>query len=1006
MNKKTYKKTFVYFFIIKKKFWISFFNLTTYFLYFVLGNSFLYSQNKILSDESSNWRKLESSYVILYFPENYSLLGLKAFHVANQTVAEYSLLFRHNLTHQVIIFLYPSFRDFQSSHIIEFYLPEGVAGYTEPYFERVVLPYNGNEEETFHTLRHELVHSFQFDIVLNLMESNDFPIPSWFTEGMSEYLSIGTEGGMDEFLRDLVISNRLPDLYSLIDSEIDYSYYKIGQSVMYFIDKKWSKDHIILLFKNMLMTKNLQKSFYLTFQMDFFDFNILWKEFVYELYRKDVSFSKDIEGRLTFRYWSLSRFDNPFYFKPSLSSDGRYIAYITFDKIYPVVVIQELKEFVGYSELPPKKKIIISYLRDENFEEWQPLTTRLNLDERFIYIPTRSRSKMAIIKYDYLKEKIESVYYLPFDTFWEPFLSKNQKDKIVFTGSLRGFSDVYLLDLQSKQMEKLTNDFEYEYSPVLSFQEDEVYFVKKEKSIFHVKSINLKTKEIKTLFFLEEEIKSIQSGTINIRGSTKKGIYYIAKKNQKFQLFFYDVEQKKHYKIKEHSRDIQYFDFYQTTKEDSESKLIYTVVEEGIPEIYLIKDSKRKEEAHEIYGYNKTNYFEEITFLQKKEKNFLPQKQTVVFEEPNIKPYEYTFYRNFFPFIAVSGAFDNRGNSNVVFLGFGSMADLQKRHQLDAFITYQSRPVILNGEIQYTHRWNRLEWQTGLYSYSGVFVVLNPLDLSLNNILYNPFQRLLTNINSGIYSGFRYYLHGYSSAGIQLDLGRLEQIYLPRLPEQRPNEDVFKNHLFLRWFYAYDNAKYTIFGPLDGYALVVGYEYPINRNNYYREVYQTFFEFRYYHLFRNFSLFAYRFFVGMLTGKEAKNFPYRIGGYATIRGYDFQKFEGQYAFLMNLEYRFTFLEGASFGFPFRWNLGLIRGSLFLDLGSAFDDYRKFQAFKKGRTYDLKASIGVGLQWLNFLWFLLPVPGAIMKVEWASPYDGVKTLPFSRWQGRFSIGFNF
>lgn len=57
-----------------------------------------------------------------------------------------------------------------------------------------------------------------------------------------------------------------------------------------------------------------------------------------------------------------------------------------------------------------------------------------------------------------------------------------------------------------------------------------------------------------------------------------------------------------------------------------------------------------------------------------------------------------------------------------------------------------------------------------------------------------------------------------------------------------------------------------------------------------------------------------------------------------------------------------------------------------------------------KTKDLKASIGIGLHWNNFLWFIFP--GAIMKLEWASPYDGIKSLPFSKWQGRFSLGFVF
>lgn len=268
----------------------------------------------------------------------------------------------------------------------------------------------------------------------------------------------------------------------------------------------------------------------------------------------------------------------------------------------------------------------------------------------------------------------------------------------------------------------------------------------------------------------------------------------------------------------------------------------------------------------------------------------------------------------------------------------------KKKHQIDAFITYQEKPVILNGEIRYSYKLNKLLFNTGIYSFNGVFAILNPLDFSLNNLIYNPFQRLLSNSVHGFYSTTEYYKNQYNSLGIQLDIGREEQVYLPRLPEERPNEDVFKNHINLRFYYLYDNSKYSILGPLDGYAFLLGYEIPIKSNSFDKEVYQTLMEFRYYNLFRDFSLFAYRFFVGAQSGKDAKNFPYRIGGYSTIRGYDFQKFEGRYSFLMNIEYRFKFIEQMTFGFPFRWNPGLIRGAMFLDMGAAFDDLKMFQAF--------------------------------------------------------------
>jgi hypothetical protein len=976
-------------------------NYLFWFLFFVLNLS-LYSQNKIQSISSTKWNKLESQNIILYYPENYGYLALKSLSLAEKTVFNYSIILNHQLSHQILVFIYPSFRDFQSSNIHPFILPEGVGGYTEPYFERVVIPFTGNEEEFYHTLKHELVHSFQYDILLHFYGERNIKLPLWLIEGMAEYLSVRTNENMHEYLRDLVLSKRLPDIYQLTDRD-GYANYKIGQSIMYFIHQEWSLGHINLLFRNLLLTKDLQKSFILTFNLDFFNFNIKWKNFIYNLYKDNLT-NQEIKNRYTFRYFDLLNNQVPLHYKPVISPNGKYLAYLSYDKIYPSVVIQYVPDYQKEEEQIKMRKVVINYLRDENFEEWQPLSTQLNFDlsGEHIYIPTRNQSRIAIVKYHILKNQIKEIYDLPFDSILNPTLDY-KNERMVFSGAINGFTDIYVLDLKTKRIKKYTNDFSFNYAPVFDLEKNHIFYIQKNKNQYNVIELNQKKRIVYTS---STEILSIKEGYYRINQTWQKGLYILKKINNKSILIFFNYKDKNEYKVIEQSRDILNFDLFlkQLPNEEFSVKIIYSTLEEGLYEIFGIDLSEDKNKLIEFYKINQDILQEKFT-----------QKEICCTSEDNsaintiklldyFSPYKSIFYRNGFPFIALTGAVDSQGNSSLVFLGYGSMADLQKKHQIDAFITYQEKPVILNGEIRYSYKLNKLLFNTGIYSFNGVFAILNPLDFSLNNLIYNPFQRLLSNSVHGFYSTTEYYKNQYNSLGIQLDIGREEQVYLPRLPEERPNEDVFKNHINLRFYYLYDNSKYSILGPLDGYAFLLGYEIPIKSNSFDKEVYQTLMEFRYYNLFRDFSLFAYRFFVGAQSGKDAKNFPYRIGGYSTIRGYDFQKFEGRYSFLMNIEYRFTFIEQMIFGFPFRWNPGLIRGAMFLDMGAAFDDLKMFQAFDGKKTKDLKASIGIGLHWNNFLWFIFP--GAIMKLEWASPYDGIKSLPFSKWQGRFSLGFVF
>ncbi len=975
--------------------------------FFVFSIQYLYTQNKIQSDHSKYWKKLESKELMIYFPQNYGFLALKALAQAKKAIQYYSKILQHQLSHQIIIIIYPNFMDFQSSHILPYMLPEGVAGYTESFLERVVLPFNGNEKEFFYTLTHELVHSFQYDILLNHLKAGNIDLPLWLIEGMPEYLSNGTED-MDEYLRDLVISKRLPDLYTVRDG---YAVYKIGQSVMYFIHRRWSIHHINLLFRNLLLTRDLQLAFKQTFQMDFFEFNIQWKQFIYERYREEYQYLESL-NRITFRYTDILQDRSLFHFKPSISPDGETIAFFSYETLYPVLVIQHLQNpFLTKKEIQTQKTIL-HFLKDEEFEEWQPLTTKINFDSsgKVIYIPTRKKSQLAIVRYNIKNKKIEKVYKLPFDSISEPFLSKSDIQKyIVFSASIRGFSDIFVLDLETEFLTRITHSFEKERSPILNLENQKILFIKENGKKNLVISYDLIQKQFHIIFEINTKIDSIQEGYYKIKNEWKRGIYYAAKLNDKTSLFFYSNNE--HYLVSQNNRDI--FSFDVNPKKENESSVVYTTLEEGAYEIFYLDFTKKLEKFNQFYQNSSNEESKKeyvVNWIQNK--SFLDYQSTCceprskIFIKEDFSNYKPELYRMGFPFIALTGAIDSSGNTSLVFLAYASFADLQNKHSIQGFFTYQEKPVILNGEIQYTYNLNKMQYYTGIYSYNGIFAILNPLDLSLNNIIYNPFQRLLSYSTNGLYGSWRYFFHNYSSFGIHIDVGREEQIFSPKLPEQRQNQDIFKNHLNLRYYYFYNTSKYSIFGPLDGISFLVGYEIPIQTNSYDKVVYQTIVEFRYYELFKDYSLFAYRFFAGAQTGKDSKNFPYRIGGYSTIRGYDFQKFEGKYAFLMNFEYRFTFIEELLFRYPTRWSPGLIRGSFFMDLGSAFDNPKKFQAFdgKQNITKDLKASIGIGIHWINFLWFIFP--SATMKIEWASPYDGKRSLPFSKWQGRFSLGVVF
>ncbi len=359
-----------------------------------------------------------------------------------------------------------------------------------------------------------------------------------------------------------------------------------------------------------------------------------------------------------------------------------------------------------------------------------------------------------------------------------------------------------------------------------------------------------------------------------------------------------------------------------------------------------------------------------------------------------------------YPFILIAGATDSEGKTRLAAVAAAAFADDAGDHRLSALIGYAERPVEWTGDFRYAFLRHRLDFFAGAYRQSGAFPIASLAELNINNLVFNPYFRVLSQDIYGLYAGFEYPLHRFAAVQLSYEQGREERVFRGELPEEREQNDIFTNQQSVALALQFDNSVYSIFGPLDGQSLTLAYQTSIPGPGEWRDARIGVVDFRYYRLFGDLSLFAFRVFGGAVRGRDAADLPFRIGGYNTIRGYEFQEFEGINAFYFNMEFRYTLIEQLVFSAPGRWSPGPIRASFFFDGGSAFDDPDIYQAYtsSSGTTRDLYLSYGVGLHWQNFLWFL--APGAVMKMEWATPYDLKRSLPPKKWRGAFSIGFNF
>ncbi len=131
----------------------------------VAGQYFAFGQNKI-QYRKLEWRVMKGPHVDLYYYPAESELAPPALAYAEASYDTLSIQFGHSVPTRIPLIVYASHTDFEQTDILPFTPPEGLLGATDFLKRRVALPFRGNFAEFRHTMRHEMVHVFQLDMLI------------------------------------------------------------------------------------------------------------------------------------------------------------------------------------------------------------------------------------------------------------------------------------------------------------------------------------------------------------------------------------------------------------------------------------------------------------------------------------------------------------------------------------------------------------------------------------------------------------------------------------------------------------------------------------------------------------------------------------------------------------------------------------------------------------------------------------------------------------------------
>ncbi|CAN5362244.1 MAG: PD40 domain-containing protein [Acidobacteria bacterium] len=438
----------------------------------LLAQTGYFGQNRV-QYQTFQFRVLPTEHFDIYFYPEEEEAARMAARMAERWYARLSKLLNHELRGRQPLILYASSPHFWQTNTIMGAVGEGTGGVTEAFKRRIVLPFAGPLEATDHVLGHELVHAFQYDITGTNISTNTagaLGLPLWFIEGMAEYLSIGPEDPHTSmWMREAARREKLPTIDELNRGR--YFPYRYGHSLWAFIGGRYGDQAVSDLLRASLGGGGYREGFAQVLGLQTDELSKQWHDALFEAYRP-VAQTTQTPAESARALINRERGGGDINVSPELSPDGTKLMFFSERDLFSIDL------FMADARTGEVLRKITDTATDPHYESlqflssagaWDPTSTRFVFpgiargQPILTIVNTGNGRREREIRLDTVDEVL--------NPSWSP-----DGNRIAFSGLVGGFNDLFVYDLQSSQLTRLTADAFSELHPAWSPDGREIAF--------------------------------------------------------------------------------------------------------------------------------------------------------------------------------------------------------------------------------------------------------------------------------------------------------------------------------------------------------------------------------------------------------------------------------------------------------------------------------------------------------------------------------------------------
>lgn len=905
------------------------------------------------------WAQFETEHFEVYLPDELLFLSNRILCFCEETYDHHKTNLGMTNDYQITVVVYNNQVDFQQNNITGG-IDEGTGGFTEFIQGRVVVPYSGNLSYFEHVLSHELTHAVQGLIWgnghINRLTLLGLNIPLWMIEGMAEFNSIGIDAQCEMMVREALLGGTLPtlaelsDLYTLETSQY-YFVYKEGQIFYEYLTETYGQSSISNLNAAIAYYKDIDMILADLFEMDMDELNAHFHEFLLEKYAGSISNTEEVlvgaESLVEESSYNLA----PVY----LSTNT--LLFLT-ERFYTPMI-------VSYDTNKDRFRRLVRGGLNEDYLEFH-FGERINLslsEDGVLCFISRSGGSDLLYLYDTETKESTSIE-TPFRMLSSPEISADGS-KILFSAENENHVyDIYLYNIESGEIAQITDDEYYNNAPRF-LGENRIVFTSNRRTGNEDSDIILWNLESGVAELL---IDSGESDAYPVLSPDQSKLAFVSVGADQ-KLLLYDLESGS------------------ATLEFSPRGGIYTP--SFSPDGEKIAFSAYSDATYNLFEIEieQDEIFEGLALLSNGQWTNAVVETNEALADAVESPYRLKVGLD-----NLLGAFTLSTEYGFSVLGYLSMSDVLGNHNLfflaDTTLKRQTNAgEYLNLYLSYSYLKKRTDFSFILYHYSNYFFELSTL---------SSFYEAEAQYDDGwgVLGEVSYPFSTFSRLDLQLGVKGL--IFSETNTLTRPH---------LKLSFVHDDTLSSVIGPLDGRRLNLSLEagFPIFADS--LSYQRLILDYRSYVMLYPGYSFAFRFVGGKMLGRDKDDYPFEIGGYNSVRGHTLGAYKGDTTFVANLEFRFPMITSWSIGFPIPIEMPTIWGVIFFDMGAASDwNNPDFELWTRDTNEnliftDLKAGFGFGFR-------ILLGSEIKLMVDFATPYDAIRTDPLSAWESFWQIGVEF